>query len=41
VLFYQAVEEAILPPLEALGLAARDAWATRHGADALLASSPQ
>jgi hypothetical protein len=41
VLFYQTVEEAILPPLEALGLAARDAWGTRHGADALLASTAQ
>jgi hypothetical protein len=40
-LFYQAVKEAILPPLEALGLRARDAWATRHAADALLPSTPQ
>lgn len=35
VLFYQTVEEAILPPLEALGLAAREAWATRQRADPL------
>ena len=41
VLFYQTVEEAILPLLETLGLAAREAWATRHGADALLASTLQ
>jgi hypothetical protein len=40
-LFYQTVEEAILPALEALGLAARDAWASRHEADPLLASTPQ
>lgn len=40
-LFYQTVEEAILPPLAALGLAAHDAWVTRHSADALLASAPQ
>ena len=41
VLFYRTVEEAILPPLAALGLAAHDAWTTRHSADALLASTPQ
>jgi hypothetical protein len=40
-LFYQTVEEAILPPLAALGLAAHDAWITRHSADALLAGTPQ
>lgn len=38
VLFYQTVEGAILPPLEALGLAAREAWATRQRADQLLAA---
>jgi hypothetical protein len=36
VLFYRTVEEAILPPLEALGLAASDAWAARRGADPVL-----
>jgi hypothetical protein len=38
VLFYGTVEEAILPPLEALGLAANEAWAARRAADELLAS---
>jgi hypothetical protein len=36
VLFYRTVEEAILPPLEALGLSASEAWAARRSADALL-----
>lgn len=35
-LFYRTVEEAILPPLQALGLAASDAWSARHSADAML-----
>ena len=36
VLFYETVTNAILPPLEALGLRAQDAWAARHEADAWL-----
>lgn len=36
-LFYQTVEQAILPPLEALGLRAREAWERRSEADTLLA----
>lgn len=36
ILFYRTVEEAILPPLEALGLAANAAWAARRDADAVL-----
>ncbi len=35
-LFYETVVEAVLPPLEALGLRARDAWTSRHIADPLL-----
>lgn len=35
VLFYETVTRAILPPLEALGLCANDAWAARQSADAL------
>lgn len=35
VLFYETVTSAILPPLEALGLRAHDAWSARHMADAL------
>jgi hypothetical protein len=38
-LFYATVTEAILPPLEALGLRAHDAWQSRQTADLLL--SPQ
>jgi hypothetical protein len=37
ILFYRTIEEAILPPLEALGLAAREAWATRQRANQLVA----
>lgn len=36
ILFYRTVEEAILPPLEALGLAANSAWAARRDADVVL-----
>ena len=36
VLFYETVSSAILPRLEALGLAANDAWAARESADPLL-----
>jgi hypothetical protein len=39
VLFYETVTSAILPPLEALGLAANEAWAARQSADAWLASA--
>jgi hypothetical protein len=35
-LFYEAVTEAILPPLQALGLQATEAWQSRDKADALL-----
>ena len=35
-LFYTTVTEAILPPLEALGLNAQDAWTARETADSLL-----
>jgi hypothetical protein len=35
-LFYETVQHAILPPLENLGLRAKDAWQTRTSADALL-----
>jgi hypothetical protein len=35
-LFYETVTEAILPPLQALGLSANDAWTARHTADSLL-----
>jgi hypothetical protein len=36
VLFYETVTSAILPPLQALGLAANDAWKARESADPLL-----
>jgi hypothetical protein len=36
-LLYETMDQAILPPLEGLGLAAREAWEHRHAADALLA----
>jgi hypothetical protein len=35
-LFYETVQSAILPPLEALGLRAQDAWNARQSADAFL-----
>jgi hypothetical protein len=35
-LFYETVTEAILPPLEKLGLSAHDAWQARTSADPLL-----
>lgn len=35
-LFYETVQSAILPPLEALGLRAQDAWKARQSADAFL-----
>ena len=35
-LFYATVTEAILPPLEALGLSAHEAWQSRETADSLL-----
>jgi hypothetical protein len=34
-LFYEAVDQAILPPLEALGLEARAAWQARQQAGAV------
>jgi hypothetical protein len=36
VLFYATVKQAILLPLEALGLKASDAWTARESADAVL-----
>jgi hypothetical protein len=39
VLFYETVTSAILPPLEALGLRAVQAWANRHRVDAFLAGT--
>jgi hypothetical protein len=36
-LLYQTIDEAILPQLSALGLAAHEAWHERTGADRLLA----
>ena len=39
VLLYAAIDEAILPQLEALGLSAHAAWATRFSADSLLAAA--
>jgi hypothetical protein len=35
-LFYQTITDAILPPLELLGLNAREAWQSRETADGLL-----
>jgi hypothetical protein len=35
-LFYETITEAILPPLQALGLQATEAWQSRDKADALL-----
>ncbi len=37
-LLYRTIDEAILPQLSALGLAANDAWLARSSADALLLS---
>jgi hypothetical protein len=38
-LLYETIEQAILPPLETLGLAASAAWSARFSADALLAAA--
>jgi hypothetical protein len=38
-LLYESIEQAILPPLETLGLSASAAWSARFSADALLAAA--
>jgi hypothetical protein len=38
VLLYETIDQAILPQLEALGLAANDAWAARFSADSVLSA---